>query len=206
MKNPESHKALMDNTLLHGIVADFPKAIKIPSDYVKATEGGKPDSVEQHLTPPYGTRGFINQVYSVEGTNWILDLYGYRHANSNNVTVIIVHSGTVSSENIIWPVTVFRIWTTPATIHKFQYPETYEEDLGDSRYSSLTTRNTINMIGPDGRNPVPFEIVYRETFVSYRIDSPDPVYLKFTQVKLVQSPWITGMPGGTFTGRIEVVV
>ncbi|KAF9065451.1 hypothetical protein BDP27DRAFT_53805 [Rhodocollybia butyracea] len=121
-------------------------------------------SVEQHLTPPYGTKGFVNQTYRVDGTNWVLDVYGYRHANSNDVTLIIVHS---------------------ETIHKSQYPETYESDLGDGRYSySINYTNTINMIGPDGKNPVPFQTVYRETFVSYRIDSPDPTYLKFTQQQI----------------------
>jgi len=188
MKNPESHNALMeammDNTRLSQLnVADFPKAIEVPSDYVKAT--GR-DSIEQHLTPPYGTKGFVTFPHKVDGTNWILDVYGYRHANSDNVTLIIVHSGSITSGGMfIWP-TLFTLWTTPETIHKSQYPETYESNLGDSRYSYRTDyTNTINMIGPDGRNPVPFQIVYKETFVSRRLDTQelpqDPTYLKFAQ-------------------------
>ncbi|KAF9065453.1 hypothetical protein BDP27DRAFT_1404792, partial [Rhodocollybia butyracea] len=167
MKNPESQLN----------VADFPKAIEIPSGYAKATRGGKPSGVEEHLTPPHGTRGFVNQTFKLSETNWILDVYGYRHANSNNVTLIILHSGF--SPNYL---TVYTLWTTPETLRKSQHPATYEEDLGDYRYSyRIDYTNTINMLKPDGKNSDPFQAVYRETFVSFRVDSPDPTYLKFRQ-------------------------
>ncbi|KAF9061861.1 hypothetical protein BDP27DRAFT_1428503 [Rhodocollybia butyracea] len=164
MENAKSRdalmKAMMDSTKLHVLFY-----LEITSDF-KASEDLAPTRVVKKLTPPYGTKGFSNEVYQV-GTDWILDVYAYRHANSNNVTVIVLHSGST-------PATVtlasFSLWTTPETAHKFHYPTAYDSQLGDGEYSyHISYTHLINMIGPDGKNPIPVELIYDETIIAQRI-------------------------------------
>lgn len=159
-------KAMTDSTKLsQSMVADFPNPVEITSDF-KASEDIAPTRVVKKLTPPYGTKGFSNEVYQV-ATDWILDVYAYRHANSNNVTVIVLHSGSTSA-----PVTraLFSLWTTPETAHKFHYPTAYDSQLGDGEYSyHISYTHLINMIGPDGKNPIPVELIYDETIIAQQI-------------------------------------
>ncbi|KAF9061940.1 hypothetical protein BDP27DRAFT_1337310, partial [Rhodocollybia butyracea] len=145
MKNKKScdalMKAFMEHTKLpHSTpVADLHNAVEITSS---STSG-----VVNKLTPPYGTKGFLHHL------NWVLDVYAYRHANSNDVTVIVLHSGSSSSSS---------------TSHMFHYPVTYDSDLGmaDTLVYHMDYTRNINMIGPDGKNPIPVELQYSETFTA----------------------------------------
>jgi len=182
MGNAKSRDALMkamrDNTKLSQfVVADFPKAVEITSDF--QASAAEPPAVVKKLTPPFGTKGFSNEVYQVNGTDWILDVYAYRHANSNNVTVIVLHSGSISGIMVSC-----ILWTTPATAHKFQYPTRHDSELGDGQYSyHIDYTHNINMIGPDGRNPIPIELIYTETIIAQKIGFfTDPSYLGFSQL------------------------
>ncbi|KAF9064127.1 hypothetical protein BDP27DRAFT_1426151 [Rhodocollybia butyracea] len=194
MENAKSRealmKAVMDNTKLHDSVfccmsqpmaANFPKAVEITNDFKASAD--EPTGIVKRLTPPSGTRA--SKAYQVDGTNWILDVYGYRHANSNNVTVIILHSGsTPNSGSIFDKFKYFTLWTTPATSRQFHYPLTYDSKIEDGKYSyRIDYTHNINMIGPDGRNPIPVELQYSETFIAQLIENnADPLYLKFWQV------------------------
>ncbi|KAF9047232.1 hypothetical protein BDP27DRAFT_694732 [Rhodocollybia butyracea] len=196
MKNDNARdafmKAMMDNTeLSQSVVADFPNAIEITRDNVKAAGNG-PSGVEMYLTPPHGTKGFTNQIYQL-GEEWILDVYAYRHANSRDVTVIVVHSGSIPHPSPGAPITwmnKFSLGTTPATLYKSHHPMTYDSDLGDDRYSYLIDyTNNINMIGPDGKNPIVFRAIYKETFTTGIMGATNnPNNLQFVQVNFI--PWV----------------
>ncbi|KAF9062846.1 hypothetical protein BDP27DRAFT_1336033 [Rhodocollybia butyracea] len=238
LKNAKSRdalmKAIMDNTKLHefglqvgasqSMVADFPNAIAITRTEFNAS-AHIPRAVEKQLDPPLGTKGFSNQIYKVDGTNWTLDVYAYRHANSNNVTLIVLHSGF--SEAIM---TSFVLWTTPESASQFQYPVTYDSQLDDDRYSyTIDSTYSINMIGPDGKNPIVFKAIYRETFISQFMaggigQGNGPTYLSFAQLSgqtygmsVFNASFEVGtsifiellqdcIGSGTYTGRVEVMV
>ncbi|KAF9023634.1 hypothetical protein BDP27DRAFT_1457219 [Rhodocollybia butyracea] len=193
-------KAMTENTKLHGFVlpyvssaflicifacrspsmaADFPNAVEITSDF-KAS-AAKPTGVVKKLTPAYGTKGFSNQIYRVVNSDWLLDVYAYRHANSDDVTVIVLHSGSTPSEpkNL----TGFTFWTT--TDYRSHYPTGYDADLGDEKFSyHIDYAVDINMIGPDGRNPILFSLLYNETFTAQLMGSAsnEPPYLTWAQM------------------------
>ncbi|KAF9043700.1 hypothetical protein BDP27DRAFT_1346971 [Rhodocollybia butyracea] len=203
-------KALMDNTKLHGsdlpyvssqsMATDFPLAIEITAT-VKSVlisfSSGAGSSIDKQLNPPTGTRGFMNQVYRVPGVffktpnipvpfltpnipvsdiEWIVDVYAYRHAKLNNVTLIVLHSGWLQD------CTVFDLWTTPETAYKFQYPLSYNSKLEDGKYSYIIDyKHDVNMIGPDGKNPIVFKAVYKETFDELEIWGSVGQHLKMIQ-------------------------
>ncbi|KAF9047234.1 hypothetical protein BDP27DRAFT_1346191 [Rhodocollybia butyracea] len=186
MKNAKSRDALMkamtDNMKLsQSMAADSPKAVEITSGSDFKASAAEPTGVVKKLTPPFGTKGFSNQVYQVHDTDWILDVYAYRHASSNDVTVVVLHSGSTPASSFF---TVFTLWTTPATAHKFHYPIAYDSELGDGKFSyHIEYTHDINMIGPDGKNPIPVELVYNETFISQlRGTGTEPPYLTFSQL------------------------
>jgi len=196
MKNNKSRdalmKAFMEHTkLFHSRVADLPKAVEITGHYVKPISFG----VVNKLTPPFGTRGFLHQVYQIGQPDWTLDVYAYRHAHSNDVTVIVLHSGSSSSM-----INMSALWTTPATANEFHYPVTYDSKLGDDRYSyHIDYTRDINMIGPDGKNPISIELQYSETFIAQFMSSVvESGALHFTQ----GSGQIYGM--SVFNASLEV--
>ncbi|KAF9059366.1 hypothetical protein BDP27DRAFT_1431464 [Rhodocollybia butyracea] len=164
-------KAFKDYKELHdscppsqSMVTKFPHAVEI-TDHVKAAIGG---DVDQQLIPPFGTKGFqqlnafiIFQAYQIEGTDWIVNVYAYRHAESNNVTVIVIHSGRTSDGQD------FGYYTTPATPNNFYYPDSLDSKVGTDMYSyHIDDERTFNMIGPDGKNPIVVQTVYKEKFIA----------------------------------------
>ncbi|KAF9059056.1 hypothetical protein BDP27DRAFT_1371895 [Rhodocollybia butyracea] len=164
-------KAIMENEKSQsGMAADFPDAIEI----TRSTKESLGSSIETQLNPPFGTKGFSNQTYKVAGTDWNLNVYAYRHANSNDVTLIVLHSGSISGA-----MNLSVLWTTPATAYKFQYPVTYDSKLGDDRYSyTIDYTNSINMIGPDGKNPIVFKASIKK-----------PLLHRAWQVSLLTHTW-----------------
>ncbi|KAF9047229.1 hypothetical protein BDP27DRAFT_1434392 [Rhodocollybia butyracea] len=140
-----------------------------------------PSGVVKKLTPPYGTQGFSNQIYRVVNTDWMLDVYAYRHANSDDVTVIVLHSGSTPSEpnnN-----TGFTFWTT--TDYRFHYPTGYDADLGDGKFSyHINYAVDINMMGSDGRNPIAVPLLYSESYTGQLMGSAsnEPPHLTWAQM------------------------
>ncbi|KAF9060147.1 hypothetical protein BDP27DRAFT_1430400 [Rhodocollybia butyracea] len=55
-----------------------------------------PSGSENHLLPSKpGTKGFYHKAITLKNKRitWVADTYAYRHANSDDVTVIVIHSG-----------------------------------------------------------------------------------------------------------------
>ncbi|KAF9016588.1 hypothetical protein BDP27DRAFT_1440664 [Rhodocollybia butyracea] len=162
------------------MAADFPKAIEITNDFKATTAelGG----IVKKLTPLYGTKGFVNKTFQVPGTDWILDVYAYRHAHSDDVTVIVLHSGSSTLSPDDHPLScakTFTLSTTPATLNQSHYPLRY--DTKEYSYHINYTHD-INMIGPDGKNPIPVELQYSETYIAQWMETTiEPHFLKFTQ-------------------------
>ncbi|KAF9061519.1 hypothetical protein BDP27DRAFT_1337916 [Rhodocollybia butyracea] len=219
MENPKLRdaftKAVMDNMKLLSLN---------PSDYVKAV--AQPSfAIERHLTPPYGTRGYSHQIYKgPRGTDWTVNVHAYRHANSDNITLILLHSGYSEYD------TTFTLWTNPRQTGSAHYPIRYDSGDRENGYSyHIDYTESINMIGPDGRNPIVFRAQYKETFIAQPMGLPGGPYdgLQFQQapgrihgmsvfnasVKLPYTVWIyfrqesyrTGHPDSS-VGRIEIKV
>ncbi|KAF9061865.1 hypothetical protein BDP27DRAFT_1337467 [Rhodocollybia butyracea] len=172
--------------------------------------------VVKKLIPPYGTQGFSNQSYQVESTDWNLDVYAYRQAKSDDVTVVVLHSGINSDFGL----NIFTLSTTPPAENQVHYPVGYDSMVGD-KYSCVE------------KNPVPFEIQYKTGFIldsKYIVDDSDPRYLVFKQrpgriyglsvfntsykagssifieLKKDIPPDEIGDPFGPHTGRVEISV
>ncbi|KAF9064008.1 hypothetical protein BDP27DRAFT_1426309 [Rhodocollybia butyracea] len=179
MKNASSRNAFMEavtgSPKLQGsslpsqyMVTDFPKAVEITSDFKPSAHGhGHTPYSEQQLTPPFGTKGFVNQVYRVNGANWTLNVYAYRHINSNNVTLVVLHSGSTSVFQ-----TLFTLWTTPASVYQFHRPLTSDSDISDiTHVYHIEYKDNINMLGPDGKNPIVFQTIYKDNFTAQGIEA-----------------------------------
>ncbi|KAF9072112.1 hypothetical protein BDP27DRAFT_1361354 [Rhodocollybia butyracea] len=156
-----------------------------------SVSSGAGSAIDKQLSPPAGTRGFMNQVYQVPiagrrdqnlNMQWIVDVYAYRHAKSNNVTLIVLHSGLVQGIPDTSGTTTFELWTTPETAYKFQYPVSYNSKLGNNKYSySIDYTQDINMTGPDGKNSIVFKAVYKETFDEPYMEGSVGHHLKIVQ-------------------------
>ncbi|KAF9054919.1 hypothetical protein BDP27DRAFT_1408714 [Rhodocollybia butyracea] len=149
-------KAFTEHTKLSHSMVDLPKATEISNDF-KA-------NIEQQLTPPFGTKGFLHQTFFVRGTNWTLNVYAYRHFKSDDVTLIIVHSGSTPS----WALQIAcTFWTTPGSTDQLQRPLTYDTKIEDDKYTyHIDYTNDINMMGPDGKNPIVFKTIYKDNFTA----------------------------------------
>ncbi|KAF9063946.1 hypothetical protein BDP27DRAFT_1426329 [Rhodocollybia butyracea] len=169
------------------------KAVDITGEYRKAAEDVQPNG-KMELTPPYGTHGFVNKVYRV-GEDWVVNVYAYLHIKSDKVTFVLLHSGsfghtestdeTKSTDNAEgYPRTVFSLWTEPESENVSHNPMTYDSKLDDDRYSyHIDYAETINMLGPGGKNPIVFQPMYNDTFSAQLMGSTTntPPYLNFFQ-------------------------
>ncbi|KAF9070015.1 hypothetical protein BDP27DRAFT_1402283 [Rhodocollybia butyracea] len=147
------------------------KAAVDVDDKVHFTGGG-----EQHLTPEAGTKGFLHSTGTVkiDDTVWYTDLYAYRHFNSSEVTLILIHSGHCTGKG------VFGIRTIPSSTRSNNYPATYDQDLGDSRYSyRINESRDINMLSRDGKNPIPVNLSYKEEFITGKMDASADSFCKY---------------------------
>jgi len=152
-------KAFGDINLFQStVVTKFPDAIEITIDHDKGSGG---NGISHHLTPPVGTVGFMNQMYKIYDTDWTADVYAYRHAKSNDVTVIVLHSGLCkATEN-------FAVYATPVNASKSHshYPVSYDSEVGGKYSYHISYTRDINMIGPDKKNPIVVKAAYEETFI-----------------------------------------
>ncbi|KAF9065845.1 hypothetical protein BDP27DRAFT_1424461 [Rhodocollybia butyracea] len=179
MENAHSRDAFMKAVMSDKTLAKLcANVVEITSDHVEAATD-EPSRLERHLTPPLGTRGFIHlrQTLNHAGHTWTVDVYAYRHAESEEVTVVIVHSGITHNEVFF----EMNFGNSPEGIHN---PVTYDSEVGNGNYSyHIEYVDNINMIGPDGRNPIVFRAIYKDTFIGQemgrRYDVPS---MRFSQL------------------------
>ncbi|KAF9059365.1 hypothetical protein BDP27DRAFT_1341601 [Rhodocollybia butyracea] len=170
--------AMMDNMKLSQFMAaNLPKELEFTSDYIKAAAEAS-SVTEKHLVPPHGTRGFFNDHCYIAQGKWTADVYAYRHAKSDKVTVIILHSGSISTT------TGFSLRTEPKALFKAHYPRKYDSRNGGDYNYHIEHAETFNMIGPDGKNAIVFKPSYKETFTGQFMEvRDDPTYLQFDEEK-----------------------
>ncbi|KAF9054918.1 hypothetical protein BDP27DRAFT_1513884 [Rhodocollybia butyracea] len=150
------------------MIAHSLEAVEITSDYCKAAADVPNGKME--LIPPYGTHGFVNKVYKMG--SWVVNVYAYLHINSDKVTFVLLHSGsfgstdnTESTNDEGYPRTGFSVSTGPESEDMFHNPMTYDSKLDDDRYSyHIDYAETINMLGPGGKNPIVFPPTYSDSF------------------------------------------
>ncbi|KAF9059362.1 hypothetical protein BDP27DRAFT_1431460 [Rhodocollybia butyracea] len=91
---------------------------------------------------PTVKRFYIFRSYQIEGTNWIV-----------NVSRLIQAKLRLR---------YYSCDAKPVLLSK-----SYDSEVGDERFSyHIDDKRTFNMIGPDGKNPVVVQTVYKETFIA----------------------------------------